>query len=78
MKPANEMLEEGIRKRAYYLWEASGRPEGRDHEFWSRARELIAIEGNRSAGRLPNVVVRADPPAKAEPQTMPRRRRRKA
>jgi hypothetical protein len=77
MKPANEMLEEGIRKRAYYLGEASGRPEGRDHEFWSRARELIAIEGNLSAGRLPNVVVRADPPAKAKPQATPRRRRRK-
>ena len=69
MKPANEMLEEGIRKRAYYLWEASGQPEGRDHEFWSRARELIAIEGNRSAGRLRQCRGSArDPPAKAEPR----------
>jgi len=26
-----------IRARAYELWEQSGRPSGRDHEFWLQA-----------------------------------------
>ena len=33
--------EEQIRDRAHQLWEAAGRPEGREHEFWYQAeREL--------------------------------------
>jgi Protein of unknown function (DUF2934) len=44
MRRAAEGSEERIRQRAYYLWEASGRPKGRDHEFWAQARELIALE----------------------------------
>jgi len=68
MKPATEMLEEGIRKRAYHLWEASGRPQGRDHEFWAQACEQVAIEGNRSAGQLlSNAVVGGAKPAHSKP-----------
>ena len=29
-----------IRERAYFLWEADGRPPGSDLEYWERAREL--------------------------------------
>ena len=29
--------EADIRDRAYYLWEAAGRPFGRDAEYWDRA-----------------------------------------
>jgi Protein of unknown function (DUF2934) len=47
-------LNERIRLRAYHLWEADGRPAGRDVEFWERARALIAIEDNPTAGQLPN------------------------
>ena len=36
-----------IRVRAYHLWEASGRPEGRDREFWEQARK--ASEGAATA-----------------------------
>lgn len=43
-----------VRERAYLLWEEDGRPHGRDREFWERARELIAIEDNPTAGQLPN------------------------
>jgi hypothetical protein len=43
-----------IRERAYYLWEEDGRPEGRDTEFWERARELIGMEENADAPLLPN------------------------
>src|SRR3954463_1030766 len=46
--------EERIRQRAYHLWEADGRPEGRDLEFWERARELVGMEESAGAGLLPN------------------------
>jgi hypothetical protein len=31
--------EHHLRERAYFLWEREGRPEGRAHEFWDRARQ---------------------------------------
>ncbi len=36
--------EQLIRERAYHLWEQDGRPEGRDLEYWERARFLVGIE----------------------------------
>lgn len=30
-----------IREIAYDLWEKEGRPEGREHEFWLRAEEIV-------------------------------------
>lgn len=30
-----------VRERAYLLWEAAGRPSGREHEFWALAAEEI-------------------------------------
>jgi hypothetical protein len=32
---------EAVRRRAYELWEAEGRPEGRQMEHWTRAEEEI-------------------------------------
>jgi hypothetical protein len=52
MKPATEMLEGRIRERAYHIWEASGRPSGRDEEFWRRACEQIAIGDDPSNSNL--------------------------
>ena len=43
-----------VRERAYHLWEAGGRPHGREREFWERAEELVGMEENATAGRLPN------------------------
>jgi hypothetical protein len=37
-------LERRTRVRAYLLWEAEGRPDGRAEEYWHRARELIEAE----------------------------------
>jgi hypothetical protein len=37
-------IEDHIRVRAYHLWEASGRPEGRDLEFWEQARQTASQE----------------------------------
>jgi Protein of unknown function (DUF2934) len=41
-------LERRIQERAYLLWEAEGRPDGRADEYWHRARELMEAE-TRSA-----------------------------
>ncbi|HUB13075.1 MAG TPA: DUF2934 domain-containing protein [Acetobacteraceae bacterium] len=56
----NPDREQRVRERAYHLWEADGKPHGRDVEYWQRARELVAIEDNGDAGRLPNPQYRAD------------------
>ena len=36
--------EHRVRERAYHLWEADGKPHGRDVEYWERARELVSTE----------------------------------
>lgn len=46
--------EHRVRERAYHLWETEGKPQGRDVEFWERARELVAMEESAGAGELPN------------------------
>jgi hypothetical protein len=55
MKPTDKTVEERIRERAYQIWEANGRPFGREEEFWRQACELIATDnaapGSRSKGR---------------------------
>lgn len=62
-------LEERIRRRAYQLWEAEGRPEGRAQAHWARACAQVAVEveserrgdaGDRVVGRA---AAEASPPA---------------
>lgn len=43
--------EQRIRTWAYLLWEREGRPEGRDLEFWDRARRAIEEETAKRAPR---------------------------
>jgi len=50
-----------VRERAYLLWEADGRPEGRADEFWERARELVGMEESAGAGLLRNPASRDEP-----------------
>lgn len=50
----NPAREQRVRERAYRLWEADGKPHGRDVEYWQRARELIAMEESAGSGLLPN------------------------
>ena len=52
-----------IRERAYHLWEADGRPEGRDLDYWERARELVGMEDSAGAGTLPNPMTHPEPAA---------------
>jgi hypothetical protein len=51
---ADPRREERVRERAYHLWEAEGRPHGRDVEYWERARELVGMEESAGSGLLPN------------------------
>jgi hypothetical protein len=53
--------EQRIRERAYHLWEADGRPDGRDKEHWERAEELIGMEEHAGAGLLPNPMTQDEP-----------------
>ena len=51
-----------IRERAYHLWEAEGRPHGREADYWERARELDAMESAGETGQLQNpIAAGADP-----------------
>jgi hypothetical protein len=50
----NPGREQRVRERAYQLWEADGKPHGRDVEYWERARELIAGEDSAASGPLPH------------------------
>lgn len=39
--------DEQLRRRAYRIWEAEGRPDGMEADHWARAeREMAAEEGN--------------------------------
>jgi Protein of unknown function (DUF2934) len=46
--------EHRVRERAYLLWEADGKPHGRDVEYWERARVLVGMEESAGSGLLPN------------------------
>ncbi|HEY2704020.1 MAG TPA: DUF2934 domain-containing protein [Candidatus Dormibacteraeota bacterium] len=51
----NTAIEERIRSRAYELWEAEGRPEGREVDHWLRAAQEVSgeVNGEASAGGAP-------------------------
>lgn len=42
-----------IAHKAHELWEAEGRPHGRDQEHWDQAREMVAIEDSQGDTLLP-------------------------
>ena len=47
--------EDRVRQRAHEIWEAEGRPEGRDQEHWERASREIASEASEiSPGNAPS------------------------
>ena len=41
--------EHRVRERAYAIWEAEGRPDGKEHEHWLRAEAEIAAEDQDAA-----------------------------
>lgn len=44
--------EEQIRERSYTIWEADGRRDGRDDEYWMRARAELEAELTALACRV--------------------------
>jgi Protein of unknown function (DUF2934) len=56
-----------IARVAHAIWEAEGRPEGRDHYHWMRARQLI--EEGRAEAEFPEAVASGD--AEPEPASRP-------
>lgn len=51
-------MDDRIRRRAYELWEAEGRPQGREAEHWSRAERELAEAGGATPSRGPRKNVR--------------------
>ncbi len=49
----SEDFETRVRHRAYFLWEQDGKPEGRQDEYWHRARDLVEDEDRQASGRAP-------------------------
>ena len=62
MKP--DAREERIRAKAHELWEADGKPEGRDRAHWEQAAKLVDEEERRAAraGSHPEVAAREAKP----------------
>ena len=58
---ANESDEDRIRRKAHELWEADGRPQGRDEAHWVQAREIIAIEDSQGDTLLPRDTGASEP-----------------
>jgi hypothetical protein len=50
----NPDREQRVRERAYQLWEADGKPHGRDVEYWERARALVGMEESAGNDVPPN------------------------
>ncbi len=46
--------EQKIRERAHAIWEAEGRPEGRESEHWERAMRDVDAGDHGSPGALSN------------------------
>ena len=68
---ATDPDEERIRRKAYELWLAEGKPEGRDLDHWELARELVAIEDSQKTTLHPppkEGEVAAEPPLAFENQ----------
>jgi hypothetical protein len=73
MKSAAETWEERVRMRAYHIWEASGRPSGRDEEFWRQACEMIGADDDQPISR-----VQRPQPKPGQPSQPPRKRGRRS
>ena len=56
--PAGTPANDEIARVAHAIWEAEGQPEGRDHEHWMRARQLI--EEGRAEVEFPQAAAPRD------------------
>jgi hypothetical protein len=65
----NRPTDEQIRTRAYYLWEADGRPQNRDWDYWLKAREQLEREAQAGSGNGSNRKAASTTAEKAEKTT---------
>ncbi|MGH6889670.1 MAG: DUF2934 domain-containing protein [Rhizomicrobium sp.] len=56
-----------VRVRSYLLWEAAGRPQGRDREFWFQAEAVLHAETPQT-WRKPTLVLVPGVPVSRPPQ----------
>lgn len=65
----NPVSEDAIRQRAYYLWEADGRPDGRGDHYWH-----LAIDEMQRAAAKPAkpAAPKAEKPAKVKAEEAPK------
>ena len=63
--PSDNPTREQIVRIAHAIWEAEGRPEGRDHDHWMHAKQLIA--DGRAEAEFPEAFTPAA--AETEPST---------
>lgn len=63
---SKQPIDEQLRTRAYLLWEEEGRPDGRAHEFWERAKSMLEAD----PARLKN---NADEPLDVEHKVLTRK-----
>ena len=53
--------DERIAAKAHEIWEAEGRPHGRDKDHWDQAKEIVALKDSASDALLP-IPTSADEP----------------
>ncbi|MCG6112184.1 MAG: DUF2934 domain-containing protein [Paracoccus sp.] len=58
---------EQIRERAHQIWEAEGRPEGRDADHWQRARHELGLEDGTDTLSMPDDLPDLTSPPRNEP-----------
>ena len=59
--PTAKIDDAAIREQAYLLWEQEGRPQGRENEYWMRAKVAL------SEGSQMNALVEPAPKRAAKP-----------
>jgi hypothetical protein len=70
-EPAAMVSEDAIRQRAYYLWEADGRPDGKGDHYWNlahaEATKVLGALKNNGAGKPAKGKTASAAPAAAKP-----------
>ena len=60
---------DALRRRAFEIWEAEGRPQGRDVEHWLRAEAELKAAGAKTAKKTTaKPAPDKAPPAKSKPR----------
>lgn len=72
------ITEEQIRLRAYALWEADGRPDGKNNDHWERAYQELIAEGATAAPAAQKTAMKKKKATIAVADTDPKPAKRRA